>query len=132
MREIKFRAWHKEKKYMKYDDIYPDGKRDWAGWEQSFDCMIHVMQMDFELMQFTGLKDKNGKEIYEGDIIEYAVQDDGGGWDVCRGSVEFTDCAFQVRLVDGCDFNGLYEFLCDWDKCEVIGNIHENPELLKG
>lgn len=65
--------------------------------------------------QFTGLKDKNGKEIYEGDV----VQDYEGVVHYVRWSVG-----------DGCfDFTGSPYALSD--DCEVIGNIHDNPELLK-
>ena len=111
MRKLKFRCFDVDKKIMVED------------------CS-HIQRDGLEVMQFTGLFDKLGREIYEGDIIEYSSRDDCGGLDIWRGSVEFTDCAFQVKLVDGCNFNGSYEFLCDWSECEVIGNIYDNPELL--
>jgi uncharacterized phage protein (TIGR01671 family) len=117
MREIKFRAWNKEYKHfanVQEDSDYMLGFND--------DGSIYMIQggspaeKEYELMQFTGLKDKNGKEIYEGDIIEtrnpkqnrYSV-----------GSV--------IWKSDVCGFE-LYDFNCKFYK--VLGNIHENPELL--
>jgi uncharacterized phage protein (TIGR01671 family) len=87
-------------------------------------------------MQYTGLKDKNGKEIYEGDIVEWKM----GDWrDAIGVTVKDEDLVCRVEWKD--DHTGFYPFVEDEgydgvimfsvDKCEVIGNIHENPELLK-
>ena len=70
--------------------------------------------------QFTGMKDKNGKEIYEGDAVE-AIRYDGL---VVTGVVEFRDCSFVI--ITG--YLTIYTWL-DY-QIEVIGNIHDNPELL--
>ena len=85
------------------------------------------------LMEFTGLKDKNGKEIYEGDIVEYrdfhTSQMSGDGDEFINiGVVEWDNdnamfCVSNRHEIDMEDF--------DWSECEVIGNIYENPELLK-
>ena len=66
--------------------------------------------------QFTGLKDKNGTEIYKGDAVS------SGFWD---GIVEFVEGAFKI-VQGGCSDS------TNFDVTEIIGNIHENPELLKG
>lgn len=93
-----------------------------------------VLDDDYIVEQYTGLKDKNGKEICEGDIFRNSIN--GGTWRVCWNE-KYT--AFWVDSgVAGCS---LGEF--DWDRsereygfirknCEVIGNIHENKELLGG
>ena len=116
MREIKFRAWNKEKKFMHIPNI--DTFISLSGSQvQSANCSINNRK-DIILMQFTGLKDKNGKEIYEGDI----VQDE--------------DLLCKVEFRNGCfvpiDYktNRCFD---DWDDCdfEIIGNIYENPELLE-
>ncbi len=91
---------------------------------------ISSSNKDFELMQYTGLKDKNGKEIYEGDIISWKVEEDNG-----YKRTQFTEVC-EVRFD-----NGNYKFGANetswWHdlrgtekEVEVIGNIYENPDLL--
>lgn len=68
--------------------------------------------------QFTGLTDKNGKEIYEGDIVSKQDQNDD-----FSGNVIFENGGFIVDVG--------YRWIPRWNEIEVIGNIHDNPELLK-
>ena len=132
MRKIKFRIWDKRNKKMIYktntNKIYMslDGKLYNGLNGQDFSD-------DFILMQYTGLKDKNGKEIYEGDIIKSKYF---GDFIVKNGIVRIMDNeAYQDNLVSGFYLQQVsskelwhLDFL---KKCEVIGNIYENPELLK-
>ncbi|ECB9394472.1 hypothetical protein AFS60_10660 [Listeria monocytogenes] len=76
--------------------------------------------------QYTGLKDKNGKKIFEGDIVNCKFFDRMVG-DIA-GVINFIDCVWAVS-----DFKNkrLYQ-LIDVDNIEIIGNIHENPELMEG
>ena len=68
--------------------------------------------------EYTGLIDKNGKKIFEGDIVKSNIS---------LGTVEFTHGQFIINDVD----DGIQE-MWDWCNEKVIGNIHDNPELLKG
>ncbi|UED77968.1 YopX family protein [Brevibacillus sp. DP1.3A] len=80
---------------------------------------------EVELLQYTGLRDKNGKEIYEGDVIHVPDHD----W---NGYVMFTgDCQYALKGKTVLGNDGYLLFTQIYlNKCEVIGNIYENPELL--
>ena len=82
-----------------------------------------VRNGNIALREFTGLKDRNGKEIYEGDVIEYRE----GDHEPQRFTAEFLDGAFYLRSHEDPEYNSLIET----SPIEVIGNIYENPELVK-
>ena len=141
MREIKFRAWHKAEKKM-YGN--PENTR-WVemlrvSGETGFDeCDVDLTTEEgegqsvsfdeVELMQYTGLKDKNGREVYEGDLIknehgricEVVWHEYMGCWDA------------KVRKFGAESKGGHLGFQNnEWSRhVIIIGNIYENPELLK-
>lgn len=126
---FKFRAWNKEDKKMyavegvyAYKDECTQGGEVFLQWHKT----SHYFPEQVELMQCTGLKDKNGKLIYEGDILKAIFTTPHGKIieKVCK--VEFSRCAFWVR-------DGIRAFYLDNENCvyEVIGSIYENADLLK-
>ena len=125
MREIKFRAWDKIAKRMQTDiGIMAKSVGLWDGPEKK--TVLWFSAEAFEIMQSTGLTDSKGVEIYEGDIVKEI------GTIIGCGIVEYDAPAFIVRR----DMTKSQPYV-SWpseffvDGCEVIGNIHENPELLE-
>lgn len=121
----KFRAWDKDHKYMEYTDknlivsFGDNGNVDATDLSNIYST-CNGMQ-NFELMQSTGLKDKNGTEIYEGDIVKNIYDE--------IYVVKWFDAAFYLEE----KYNGGFDYheLHFEDNKKVIGNIYENPELLE-
>lgn len=111
MREIKFRAWDKgnNKMFIPYSIEFGENRV-----LKSATSLVYFKNV--ELMQYTGLKDMNGKEIYEGDILSNDEE---------YYKVVFENASYRAEI-------GEYSLdLIDFAHCcEIVGNIYENPELL--
>jgi uncharacterized phage protein (TIGR01671 family) len=125
-REIKFRAWHKDlKKMFKIGQITLEkGTWNFEPNDRDFIGMSIPFQPSFVLMQYTGLHDKNGKEIYEGDIVKIKYRDE----DI--GKVIYEHNGFSIDVTNMNKNYGRVSFVNNF--MEVIGNIYDNPELLGG
>lgn len=145
MREIKFRAWDKSiNSMMDVGEIHychggmkvcGTGASIGNGWATEANGFKH--DCDVVLMQYTGLKDKNGEEIYEGDILSSPhFLDAGGRQHILKHSVEWSDKFFGWFLLN-CgsrdrDNGSIQLFVgAKYGQLEIIGNIYENPELME-
>ncbi len=147
MREIKFRAWVEENKKM-YDDVTfdkievswfdPETKQDPDDTEPG--CWILIGDLEANsllpqaiLMQYTGLKDKNGKEIYEGDIVTTCFDSEKQQVGVVAYRVPPLFGTYEDKRVQDTWLPGeALPILCYKEELrEVIGNVYENPDLVK-
>lgn len=125
MREIKFRAWSTADNKMFYD-VYFDNLEVWL-WEINEWNNISTIGDRYEgsllkpaiLMQYTGLKDRNGTEIYEGDVVKASIYSD----DEKSFEVRWVNCAFVIDYEDS--EADMYEIGGFPGQLEVIGNIYE-------
>ncbi len=121
-REIKFRGKNYENKW-KYGDLVQEK------WKQGKAIMIKKETTAWSVLedtvgQYTGLHDKNGKEIYEGDIVKIKYRDE----DI--GKVIYEHNGFSIDVTNMNKNYGRVSFVNNF--MEVIGNIYDNPELLGG
>ena len=133
MRKLAFRAWDKKNKgfiagfnMVNFHSYYNKGLE-----PHVYRYDVEWKLSDIELMQFTGLKDKNGKEIYESDLlmceegIRYKLE-----WEEQYGG-------YRVYFWEGKDWDwdeqidDMYDYQTKRISLEIIGNLYENPELLK-
>lgn len=132
MRQIKFRVWDSERKQMynlsenRFSFGLFEGHRA-ISWEDVF------AEQHEELipLQYTGLKDKNGREIYEGDVLHHHWNSGHDHMLETTSFVKWQNGAFLVDDKKRADWLLSMHTLAEWASVEVIGNIYENPELLE-
>ncbi|KAF1678625.1 hypothetical protein BTW01_12290 [Bacillus sp. SKDU12] len=139
MREIKFQAW----------DLDAEQMYNWESIKQLFH--EHLAHPRVKVRQYTGLKDKNAQEIYEGDVVKFAFNDEGEN--IRFMQIVFEGSGFKMKeiyrnywleKIDGVlcikrgiltDRKGTLQELYKSNEIyttEIIGNIYDNPELLEG
>jgi len=146
MREIKFRAWDKETEKMWHNNteyyhndilnkpysqnlvLTMNGEIRTCQWYEN-GVTLHDFSR-YEIMQYTGLKDKSGREIYEGDILEHPKDGFGRKYGISWAN-DYAGFWYAPLPIHGMQQYGGHLIATDVIEAEVIGNIYENPELLE-
>ena len=133
-RELKFKVWDRAQRKLITPssitfNVNATGR--WLSFKEGC-CKVHhetaACADRYTTVEFTGLKDKNGREIYEGDIATYQLSESTSEHDTVRFVVEWGDCGWIMQDIDlKCCVGYL---TCAIKTYEVIGNIYENPELV--
>jgi len=137
MREIKFRAWDKKNKgWLTGVDFNKDLRMSMSGGLSINSKIAERHNLDIhqiELTQYTGLKDKNGKEVYERDIVKREVRNDFGSMEIMTLAVMYCEHKGSWSLTKTPeDPEKPHYIMGNTSKnTEIIGNTKENPELLK-
>lgn len=137
MREILFRGKRTTKNEFVYGSLYVCGRKDGKCEIANYNREVNIERFAYDVIpetvgQYTGLTDKNGNKIFEGDIVKEEdcvhngeVQIYGRKW------VVYFDKGFFFGWRKGYKSCGLSKFIPNISGIEIIGNIHDNPELLK-
>jgi uncharacterized phage protein (TIGR01671 family) len=121
MRDIRFRAWDKRNKMMfSWEEVIKIKQTVGEGIEVEMP-LRELESNQLNWMQFTGLKDKNGTPIYEGDIVQVYKHMSGEKSGVYK----------VVWNEEKCNYDGIFPNIAVWCLHEVVGNIYESPELLE-
>ena len=138
--KLKFRAWHKHQGWIKGLFINDEGLI--CSWNYEENDITALVKDCVIVELFTGLLDKNRKEIFEGDIVKFTIRDTNPKFNITEHIStcvvewdKYNPCFVLKRIhkVRGNSFDFEYDFIKgDFAVIEIVGNIHENPELLKG
>lgn len=138
-REIKFRFWSGTKMFYDLPNVMECLKQQMAVWQgadplKSYSTVAydHEKEHGAKFLEWTGMKDKNGKEIYEGDVVKWDDRSDGKYWRIADVRWEEHQWSFYDHVSKHLFGIGNFMYADSTEEdLEIIGNIHENPELLK-